>query len=225
LARATFPWVNYHRQPILQALAAVVPLSKAKSFYFDHSNGYSKKVCSELQLDEHDMGLYVIKHGAAPDKGYETWTEKPEQADRLFTLIGLAMNRPPVVVGQSTAFRQEHADGRLTYAQAMVYNANPQNRHPTKIDIECKRITPWEQADVGWDTLNWKPGSNQYELVGFGVGLEAKFPEIQINWQAKLIPATNTRLGDLVSQAGNLGEFGVLIAKMLPNTPNSLRSH
>ena len=225
LARATFPWVNYHRKPILDALGSLVPLSKAKGFYFDHSNGYSKRVCDQLQMDKHDMGLYVIKDDAAPDKGYALWTEEPAKADRLFTIIGLAMKDKPKVIGLGTAFNQEHTQGRMTYAQAMVYNANPQIKHPVKIDMTCKRITPWVQANVGWDTLNWKPGSEQYELVGFGSGLIAKFPEIQLNWQAKLVPATATRLGDLVSEKGTLGEFEKVIQKMLPSTPNALLTH
>ena len=215
LARATFPWVNYHRQPILNLLGKLVPLSKAKDYYFDHTNGYCKSVCIEVQRsDKQDMGLYVIENDGAPDKGYAEWTQSPVMADRMFSLVGLALKEAPTVIGRPGFFNQHHSDGRATIAQAILYNANDQVRPEHKIDITCKRISPSVQADVGWDTLNWRSGTQPSELVGFGEGLAADFPEIEVNWQAKLVPLSNARLQDLTSARTSLPSFAPLLEKM-----------
>ena len=109
---------------------------------------------------------------------------------------------------------QHHSDGRATIAQAILYNANDQVRPEHKIDITCKRISPSVQADVGWDTLNWRSGTQTSELVGFGEGLAADFPEIEVNWQAKLVPLSNARLQDLTSARTSLPSFAPLLEKM-----------
>jgi hypothetical protein len=246
LARASFPWVNYHRQPILDVLGPLLPLCGAKEFYFEHSNKASKHVCDKLQMEQ-DMGLYVLKDYPVPDKGYDKWTEDSALADELFCTLGLVYRRPPTVLGQS----ETHGDGMMAYAQAMIYNANEQERPEFRIDLTCKRIVPIRQANVGWDTLNWLPGSLQengdpvenppnadriaeenrpFELVG--IGLPSEFPQIQVNWQAKLTPATSTRLGDLRQAALGGGRFGGLpkpysavAGKLLERVPSSLRTH
>ncbi|MDA1018111.1 MAG: hypothetical protein O3A00_27100 [Planctomycetota bacterium] len=184
LARASFPWVNYHRQPILRALKLLVPWSKAHEFYFDHTNGFSKRLCDRFQRhrnedsgftnrrqprDAYDMGLYVMESANRNatyefDKGYELWNlpQYSEVADRLFTVVGLTYQPPVEVVGISI-FGQAHPEGTFAYAQAMVYNANDQTRSNQRINLRCKRIVPVRQANVGWDTLNWYPGGGGRE--------------------------------------------------------------
>ena len=246
LSRASFPWVNYHRQPILSALGALLPLCKAKDFYFDHSNGASKHVCNKLQL-ESNMGLFVIEDYPAPDKGYALWTENSALADQLFCTIGVVYRQPPTVLGMKAT----HGDGMIACAQAMIYNANEQERADFRIDLTCKRIVPIRQANVGWDTLNWKPGSLQekgdpvanppnadnlpdenrpFELLG--IGIPSEYPQIEVNWQAKMTPLTVTRLQDLRQASLGSSRFGRLPApystvagKMLENVPSLLRTH
>ena len=156
LARAAFPWVNYHRDPILRRLRERLSLCKAADFYFDWTNGYSKRICDQLQrhtyhLQKHDdpkMGLYVIRDYPAPDKGYALWSEDPAHADRLFSVIGLARRTPPFVGGGGWGFSQRHEDGMIAYAQALVYNANEQQRAERRVDLTCKRIVPIRQSNT-----------------------------------------------------------------------------
>jgi hypothetical protein len=246
LARASFPWVNYHRQAILDVLGPLLPLCRAKQFYFDESNDASICVCDKLQMQK-EMGLYVLKGYLPPDKGYEKWTDNSTLADELFCTLGLVYRDPPTVYGQSAT----HRDGMIAYAQVMIYNASEQQRPEFHIDLTCKRIIPIRQANCGWDTLNWLSGSRQqqgdpvanppnadgdpkenrpFELVG--IGLPSEFPQIKVNWQAKLTPATVTRLGDLRRAATGGGRFGGLpqpyaavAAKLLEKVPGSLRTH
>lgn len=231
LARATFPWVVYHRQPVIDALR-VVPLSQASGFYKDHTDGYSKDICDEVQRTTTSgrsvkIQLYVIKNGSAPDKGFEAWTDDPVKADRLFSTVGLVYRRPPKLIASGGVFRQQHVEGRLAYAQALLYNANAQVRPEHKIDLTCKRIVPNRQADVGWDTLNWKSGTRPTELAAVwdnGGAPPSVFPEIEVNWQAKLVPGSTTRLREL-AQSPLPAPFHSLVAKMLPDAPAALQTH
>ena len=247
LARATFPWVNYHRKPILDGLAATCQLAGAKDFYFHWSNGYSKMIIQEQQEPQGDnpdshLGLYVLEGYDGPDKGYELWNiaEYSTMADDYFTVIGLAHQKPPFVVGRPI-FNQEHSAGMLAYSMVLLYNGNEQERPQHRIDPTCKRLVPIRQANVGMDTLNWYPGSRQkqtgcelrpaasgngenrpFELLG--IGLPADYPRIQVNWQSKLVPATSHMLSRL-KQASLPGDFETTSERLLDVVPRSLTTH
>lgn len=220
LARATFPWVNYHREPILNAMAATLQMANAKELYFHWTNGYSKSIVDEQQRGNaadpnSHLGLYVLSGYQAPDKGYELWnlSEHSTLAEQLFSVVAMAHMPAPNALGKSI-FLQEHPDGQCAWSMVMLYNGNPQMRPEHRIDLTCKRILPLRQAAVGWDTLNWKPGSLQkinsceerpgavnhrenrpFELLG--ISLPAQYPAIHVNWQAKLVPASADRLNQL----------------------------
>jgi hypothetical protein len=281
LARATFPWVLYHREPVINAwkflertrllmFAGQDPWSffqskdppppeqrsvrwslvpfwvgamctgavAGLSFGFDHLSdvyreftaGKSIELCDELQTSRrHQLWLYVMEDAAPPDKGYEGWTEDQVAADRLFTVIGLAYQTPPVIMGEPMVYRQSHPNGRVAYAQAMIYNGNRQIRPKVRIDLTCKRIVPEHQAIVGWDTLNWLvedlARDRVRELRGGG-GFEVNYPKIRVNWQAKLVPGTGTRLFEL-THADQLPEpFRTVVqGQWLEEIPSSLRTH
>lgn len=223
LARATWPWVNYHRQPILRTFGVLLPFSRARTHYFHHTAGAAKYLCDVLQRGRHDLGLYVLRGYPAPDKGYALWTKDAEAADDLFTVIGLAHRARTLVVGEEHVFRNEHEDGRLALAQAIIYNANPQNPHPHHHNLRCKRIMPIRQAGVGWDTLNWKPNTRPYELVG--ISIPASFPEIKVNWQAKLVPITANRYRQLRHSSETPAPFRGVIDRMVPSLQPSMRTH
>ncbi len=247
LARASWPWVNYHRQPILEVLAWLCPFSGASDHYFEHTAGASKYLLNKLQLSlYHDLGLYVMKNYPAPDKGYGRWTRDPVRADNMLSLVGLFHYNKPAVIGEPLFFKQAHEDGRITLAQGLLYNANEQQRAEYRIDLSCKRIVPVRQANVGYDTLNWLSGSRQtergcrdngtpynadddpfenrpFELVG--IGLPPEYPQILINWQAKLVPLTSNRLQQLRESGSIPGEFRAMTMRLLPVTFQSLRTH
>ncbi|MBL8817754.1 MAG: hypothetical protein JNL58_17140 [Planctomyces sp.] len=251
LARASFPWVNYHRQPVLDALAATCQLADAKEFYFHWSNGYSKMIVQEQQEPKGDdpnshLGLYVLKGYEGPDKGYELWNlpEHSDIADNYFTFIGMAWQEAPTVVG-SPIFQQLHPDGMFSWSMTMLYNGNEQQRAQHRIDPTCKRIVPIRQANVGMDTLNWFPGSRQtengceyrpegsaegsaegenrpFELLG--IGIPSEYPRIQVNWQVKLVPTTAHRLNQL--RASQLdGPFSAIASKIVDNVPSTMTTH
>jgi len=243
LARATFPWVNYHRQPLLDALAALCPISRAAKFYKDYTDGYSKELCDQLQTDWHQLWLYTLKEGAPPDRGFERWTlpQHSDIADRLFTVVGVAYLPPPPVLGLT--FGQSHPEGLVCYSQAMLYNANEQERPERRIDLDCKRIVPLLQANAGWDTLNWEPGSDPanfgcaagdrppvrssfenrpFELIGKHT--THHYPTIQVNWQARLSPGSSTRLRALAT-ADLPAPFGAAVRRLDPDLPSTLRTH
>lgn len=224
LTRAAWPWVHYHRKPILDALSPLY-WSNARKHYFDWTAGATIYLAHDLQRDWHQLGLYVLKGYPAPDKGYALWTEDGKRADRLFTVLGLSYRGKPLVAGEDVFFAQAHPKGRVAIAQAMIYNGNCQKRADYYIDLlGCARIHPYRQADVGWDTLNWKEGHAPTELLGIDV-MPYEFPEIQVNWQAKLVPLSTARLKQLRNASELKREFQPSVKRLLPEVPRSLRTH
>ncbi len=231
LARASFPWVVYHREPVLKALS-VAPLSQATHFYKDHSDGYSKRICNELQTTTTSrrstkIQLYVLEDHFAPDKGYEAFTDAPEVADQLFAITGLAYFPSPTVIGQPL-FKQLHRDGRIALSQALLYNANEQVRPEYKIDLTCKRLRPNRQANVGWDTLNWKSGIRPSELVAKwdnGGAPAVIYPEIQVNWQCKLVPVSHSQWNRLVTEKQLPPKFQAIANRLVQRTQGCLNTH
>ncbi len=244
LARATFPWVNYHREPIIDILEKLTPLSHAAKHYKDHTDGFSKTLCDELQTDWHALWLYVLDGYQPPDKGFEEWNfpQYSDKADELFTVIGMAHLPPPPVLGFKV-FQQAHDDGMLCYSQAMIYNANEQEQPYHRIDLDCKRIVPIIQGNTGWDTLNWHPGSNDansncpagnhepqrnrdenrpFELIG--TRTNHHYPKIKVNWQVKLVPVTSGRLRSLKEESLS-APFSNLVEQIPENIASSLRTH
>ncbi len=256
LARATFPWVIYHRRPIMKALGPAAFLLAGQDpwgsginpedvlfglrpggawkwvseVYREHTAGKSIELCDELQMsDRHDLRLFMIKGCSSPDKGYERWTKDKVWADRLFTVIGLAQIDPPLVMGLPTFYRQAHPHGRLVYAQAMIYNGNRQIRPPHRIDLTCKRIVPEFQAVVGWDTLNWHvvSAADRVSELRDGGAEQTAYPKIRVNWKAKLVPGTDTRLRELTESSGLPDPFCTIVDNQLldDGVPFSLRTH
>jgi hypothetical protein len=253
LARASFPWVNYHRKPAMDLFGKLLQLAKTKDLYFHWTNGYTKRICTKLQEgategadpDSH-MALYVMDDYEGPDKGYEKWTisEHSDLATDRFSVLGVTYGQPPTVIG-STIFGQEHPDGRIAWSMAMLYNANQQQRPNQRIDTYCKRTIPARQANVGYDTLNWYPGSLQDtegcaaatleppQLAGPGEnrpfevqgrGLPHEYPRIQVNWQTKLLPASGCRLQQL-RQNPLPDPFADVISRIVTRVPDFMRTH
>jgi hypothetical protein len=228
LSRATFPWVNYHRQPVLEMLSPLV-LCEAQEAYKDATDGYTKLVCSNLQLDDdHDLGLYVLKGYPAPDKWHALWTMLPDRADEVFGTLAVAHRPRPTVVGEPFAFRQQHATGSIAVSQVLLYNANTHVRPEQPIDLTCKRIVPNRQADVGWDTLNWAPKQRPYELVAkVNQGaMTAEYPRIRVNWQAKLVPVSDRMFRSLhTNRSRLLPQVQPVVERLLDQLPPALQTH
>jgi len=226
LARAAFPWVNYHRQPLLDMLENRAPLSGAKDLYFEYSTGCSKSVCDRLQM-ERDLWLYMLKNPTSPDKGFERWTDDPVLADEVFGLVGIASIGPVAPLGSADVFAHEHPEGQIAWSQALVYNANPQQRHAMRIDLRTQRIVPIRQAGVGWDTLNWWSPDKEppFELIGKGSLLRPEYPSIRVNWQAKLVPSSSSRMNTLQRDPLLPASVRPEVNRLLTPIPQSLLTH
>jgi len=214
LARASFPWVNYHRQPVVSRMKKLAPLSKIGDFYFDETAGFSKKFADELQQDG-KLFLYVLDDYEGPDKAMEPWTLTggSSWADKSFgisVVIGRKTRRP---VGD---FFFHATEGKYTYrlATSMVWNRLAPTKPSQRIDLTCKRIVPSVQAKTGWDLLNWKAGSNVSELVGFGI--PHVFPAIELQWTSNLSPTSSARINQWRSQP--LPPWATDLLKVLPSS-------
>jgi hypothetical protein len=189
LARATFPWVSYHRKPILDFFLFTLTLSGAHGFYLQFTHDYTLSVCQEIQTQD-GLTLYVMDADDGPDKGSESWTHNPEEVDRRFTVLAFTYRQPPPVVSSPAVYAQEQPNGMATYAQAIFYNANDQ-------DPGADTGSPQRQPYIGWDTLNWddKPESPASRPLEVCTGdPDDSMPQIKLNWQAKLVPVSPRRL-------------------------------
>ncbi len=231
LARASFPWVVYHRQPVIQG-AQRRSAFESLTLLQGSQRCYSKRITNQLQTTEtssrtEKIQLYVLEDHFAPDKGFESFTDNPATADKLFAVTGLAYFEKPSVIGQPL-FRQHHAEGRVALSQVLIYNANDQVIPEHKIDLTCKRLRPNRQADVGWDTLNWKPGTRPSELVAKwdnGGAPAVIYPEIQINWQCKLVPVSNSEWNRMLAAADIPSPFSSVLEKLIPHTQGCMNTH
>jgi hypothetical protein len=181
VVRATFPWVNYDRQPILRLTRWMV-FSHARDHYKEWSNLMTLQKGREL----YDRGVYLLMLlDSAPDqKGHEIWTHQPEAADQMFSLMGFA-HRPPPKLWSPGFYPAVNRDGYTTFAQALVYNANAQAEDPQPGEF---------QPEVGWDTLNWASPAADSNALEYGHDRDdTGCPKIRLNWQAKLVPVTRLR--------------------------------
>tara|TARA_R110002049_G_scaffold4601_4_gene31965 strand:- start:241899 stop:244076 length:2178 start_codon:yes stop_codon:yes gene_type:complete len=218
--RASIPNVDALRAPILGLMKAQMPMSGAAKHYEKWTNRYTLirawKFRSGMRLEKTsnaaaqwtgnsaDPMSMVVMDGSFEQetsiKGKEVWTRSDDEGKRLaeeqFTLL-TAVHREYESLMATDVLRNAQNDGMTSFAQSILYNANPQS-------AESQPQT--RQPRVGWDTLNWKHdgtvipewGSKAtvqqttwpWELLN---GLD-NAPEVKLNWQPKLIPTTAARL-------------------------------
>ena len=185
IVRATFPWVNYDRAPII-AETAWMRVSQTASSTAEWTNYYVIEKCWQFYAEERSY-LYILADSGQDLKGFENWTTNSRQADRRFAVLGFA-RRPPYRPYGAPALSVQNPAGRVAYAQALVYNANSQRPDAGP---------PLYQREVGWDTLNWQPPVMESFAYEFPAGENGTpgCPQILLNWQAKLVPVTS-RLDD-----------------------------
>lgn len=188
--RAATPWVQYWRKPVLAFADELLVLSRYGSHYLKWSNHFTP-LMARWQGPDYGVFMYALKGRAGKPKGREPWTTRDgsARADALFALLGFAHQDAPALLG-APLFRQPQPDGYAAFAQAMLYNANPQE--PDKLPPAPLRPGEW-QPRVAWDTLNWDP---EVWVPEFGYGDErdrgdhVRQPRVKTNWRAKLAPGT-----------------------------------
>lgn len=212
LVRASYPWINHWRVPILKFMRDWLLLARSAYFYKHYSNLFTLDKAREMK-EKRSVNLYIVKDLdlAGSDKGYEPWTHRSDRADQRFCVIGFAHRQAPAVMGTGF-FQQQNPDGIVAYAQAITYNANPQ-------------YGPGDgtlQARVGWDTLNWVSPVLEYKMQPGNTSDEpSDQPQIRVNWQAKLVPVTRLLKKSLSSLAD---PFRAVMTRAIPEEP-SLKTH
>lgn len=198
LARATFPWVNYHRHPLIDKMKPLTPLSGMADHYFDATAGVSKRMMDEKQR-EGQLAFYVFDDYQGPDKAYEDWMKREGSgaADKTFGLTVVVGRERREPIG-SFLFHPQSGSKSYRIASSLVWNRQAAVQPSQRIDLYCKRIVPSVQAHTGWDTLNWHTDTTAYELVGFGIPSE--FPAIETAWTSRLNPTSAARITQLRTQ-------------------------
>ncbi len=204
LVRATYPWVTFHRKPILDFMRNWLTFSGAQGFYEKHTNECTIEVCRRLQADG-IMELYMMQDHAQPDKGHEEWTTGSTNADNLFTVVGFVHRDPPPVTSRFI-YGQPQEDGIVNFAQAMFYNGDRQQRLGGSQD--------GEEAG-GWDTLNWQDRPVEFPTSS----RSTEFPKIKLNWQAKLVPVTNNRMLQAYPSASLQVKYRNVLERTVPGSP------
>lgn len=194
--RATYPYVDSFRAPILSQFDNVLSESDAakhfrkwtdrytltKAWQFrsgfrfrrdSNNSGHWAKDTKAEPLQMYVMSGAFAKAGERRDrKGYEPWTldtlSGMQQAEQLFTVIGITQ-RDLTPQFSPVIYPLATDNGITTFAQAIYYNSNEQK--PLAIGAKSKT-----QAKVGWDTLNWDPTSATPEWGAEPFKSSAKWP-------------------------------------------------
>lgn len=194
--RATYPYVDSFRAPLLSQFDNVLSESKAaehfrkwtdryaltKAWQFrsgfrfrrdSDNSGHWEKDATVEPLQMYVMVDSFAKSGERRDrKGHEAWTlataNGKDQAEKLFTVIGITQ-RDLTALFSPVIYPLATDDGITTFAQAIYYNSNEQKPEP----VNSKSKT---QAKVGWDTLNWDPAANTPEWGAPPFKSSAKWP-------------------------------------------------
>lgn len=138
-------------------------------------------------------------------KGFESWTlttpKAKNEAEEMFTVVSFT-HRKIEPLFSPVIYPNGSKRGTTTFAQAVFYNANEQKPGTTR-----QPVLP-TQLKIGWDTLNWDSSSNTPEWGNKLAIADPKWPweiftpndnplssaKVKLNWQAKLMPVTKTRL-------------------------------
>jgi hypothetical protein len=169
---------------------------------------------AEWQKKKDPLEMYVMKGsydrkavtGQRRDlKGFESWTsttpKAKNEAEEMFTVVSLT-HRKIEPLFSPVIYPNGSKNGTSTFAQAVFYNANEQNPGVTR-----QPVLP-TQLKIGWDTLNWDPSGSTPEWGNKLAVANPKWPwdiftpndnpqssaKVRLNWQAKLMPVTKTRL-------------------------------
>lgn len=228
--RATYPWVDSLRAPLIRGMKspAVLQFSKAGVWYGHWTNrltlaksfSYRSGRALSKTGSQPKMKMYVMKEMQPTRKGQESWTTDSPAAERLFTNIGFTTHKVEALFSPAVFGAASHE--QVVYAQAMYYNANPQQPGNSGD----------RQPKIGWDTLNWAPPVNvpEYGTVPTERGslwppwsmfqrkTQSNTPEIKLNWQAKLVPVTRRRLSQSAAGTSYKGNIREAIGKAILNT-------
>ena len=217
LARAAWPWLLHHRDPVRDRMRRMAPLSGAPRYFDQHAFQAGVNVCRRLARDR-NIALYVLQEATPLAKGHERWGAEPQHADRVFAVIGWAATPRQNLEGEPAVFRNSHPEGRVSLAQGLVYSANPQEPHR---DGSSSR-----QPRVGWDTLAWTNGAGKepHEMARH-IPRSASFPRIGVNWQSLVVPVGPAGLAKARGAGSLPGGVQQMLTRLDPAYPRPLQTH
>jgi len=220
--RATAPYLDALRAPLLGLMESQLPKSRAAEHFQKWTNRYALirawKLRSAMRLEKtatasarwSNQGeplAMVVLEGAfdqqQPVKGNEAWTRSDasgrSDAEQRFTLLTMA-HRDYQSLFATGVYPTAQQNGVAMVSQSILYNANPQRRDGSADS----------QASIGWDTLNWDTNGDdagqQVPEWGRQAAVQStrwpwelfdgldQAPRVKLNWQAKLVPVTQERL-------------------------------
>lgn len=169
LMRATYPWVQVWRSPLLILFDARAFKSRFARFYEYHCDKYSKEICQEFR-EERGFELYVLEEmdadNANTDKGTESWRERDQSgyADRLFSVVGVARADEAPRMSHMAFWPNPNPTPIAAISQAMIYNGNrPVEWEAGTLDAVYFLLGREAQPVDGWDTLNWTEGATEWK--------------------------------------------------------------
>jgi hypothetical protein len=217
--RATVPNLDVLRAPVLGLMKAQLRKSRAAEHFEKWTNRYALvkawqfrsgyqlrktgKSSAAWESTGNPLALLVLDGTFSDDlprKGREEWTGTTRAARQLvedkFTLLAWS-HREYAPIFAEVVFPETQNRPLGAFSHAMVYNANEQSAGAAKSD---------QQPTVGWDTLNWDPELDAVpEWGATGATPSVSWPwellrgipnraKAKLNWQAKLIPLTQSKL-------------------------------
>jgi hypothetical protein len=226
LVRASTPWIQYWRVPILSFGEQALLLSRFRHFYHARTDEFTLLLAKRQKESGIHVNLLILEdleqEAAGKDKGQEPWTKRngSARADELFATIGFAHRRRHTM-NSSSIFRQTNPDGLVAYAQVMLYNANPQ---------PLGQGGRGQQPVVGYDTLNWENAVPEAANPGYNANTNVSpipsiaEPKIHINWRSRLVPTT--RLGaKVIGQPEDVGSRVMHGIPLMPGLDSVGRTH
>jgi len=170
LMRATYPWVQEWRFPLLAAFDIVARRSRAARFYEYYTDRYAREKVKEFRDDRGVKLMVLLEMDASKletDKGTEDWRKRDESpyADRLFAVVGVARRQDPPAASHLAFFPNTNPQPVAAMAQAMIYNSGrPEKWKQKRFDWISKFLSRKPQPVEGWDTLNWVEGATEWKL-------------------------------------------------------------
>lgn len=199
-ARATYPYVDDYRAPIVAWFRSELPLSNAATYFVNWTNRATLVRSFRLRSDAARTHMHVMRDMQPAAKGREPWVTDPRAAGDLFAVVAVATREPAAVWLAPRVFGKP-GGRQAAVAGGLLYNANG-NRVTAAGASET-------QPDTGWDTLNWQSPVKAPEwgrgnpTVRSGDPLAAfkssrptgPGAAVRLNWQGKLAPVDRGLLG------------------------------
>jgi hypothetical protein len=213
--RATFPYVDSFRAPILKQFDEWLPRSGAANHYEKWTNRYTLTNAWQFR-----SGYRFAAKGGSKTDG--EWTKSNKKSDKpleMYAMLGAFANQPAASGRRDQKGREkwtENSDAGKKLAEELF----------TVIGITHREIEPLfspviypQAAQNGGTTtfaqaiFNWDPSINVPEWGAKVATSAAKWPweiftsdkalssssKVHLNWQAKLMPVTKTRLRGVVT--------------------------